>query len=93
MKVISTRLPAFNRVVEFELEGANYWLDYGVDKHSWEWDIYNAEDRKLSREEVILLFKSDDDNISEEIDGVIALAEDFEADEAIKWRERMEGKK
>ena len=88
--VTSTRLPEFTRVIEFTYEGKNYWSEYWLTDSSFDWVMADADGNRLDREAQIKLFDTNDDNLNEVIDSLIEKAEDYEVDQAIKWRERVQ---
>lgn len=91
MIVTSTRLPEFTRVIEFTYKDKNYWSEYWLTDSSFDWVMADADGNKLNREAQIELFNTDDDNLNEVIDSLIEKAEDYEVDQVISWRNKLQG--
>ena len=89
IKVTSTRLPEFTRVVEFNLNGSNYWFELWVTDYGFGWTMSDADGNQLNQDQQLKLFNTDEDKFSDVIDDLIAMAEDYEVDRAIEWRERI----
>ena len=89
IKVTNTYLPEITRVVEFKVNGADYWLEYWVTKHTCDWLLYNADNAALTRDQQIELFNTNDDELTEKIGDLLGMAEDYQLDRDIEWRERV----
>ena len=93
IKVTNTYLPEITRVVEFKVNGADYWLEYWVTKHSNDWEIFRVSDSAtLTRDQQIELFNTNDDELNEKIDDLLSMAEDYQLDRDIEWREKVKAK-
>ena len=64
-KIVGSCITEYTRVMRVELNNREYTIKYFCTKHAYDWEVYdNADDyRKLSREEIIQLFNSDDESI------------------------------
>ena len=87
--ITSSTLPEFTRVIEFNLDGRNYWSEYTLTDSGFDWIINTAEGKRLTREDQIALFKTDDEGLIEAMDNLIEKAEDYEVDRVIEWRKRV----
>ena len=87
--ITSSTLPEFTRVVEFNLDEKNYWSEYRLTDSGFDWIINTADGKRLTREDQIALFNTDDEGLIEAMDNLIEKAEDYEADRVIEWRKRV----